>query len=281
MSTAIGSVVIPAHNEAAVIQRCLDNLLAGFAPGEIDVVVACNGCTDSTADIVRSSCHDVRVIEVAKPSKTAALRAADDVLDTFPRIYLDADIVLPSASARQVLNRLRTGPPLAARPPIRYDTAGAAFLVRSYYRARVRVPSVMGSLWGAGVYGLSTAGRARFGPFPDIIADDLFVDQCFERIEIEIVDSAPVVVAVPRRASDLFRILRRTYQGNAENRSLPGDSASTTSSTLRELVKAASAGPLTALDATVYLGIAAAARFTLAVAAPSMWSRDESSRVGG
>jgi glycosyltransferase involved in cell wall biosynthesis len=281
MSTAIGSVVIPAHNEAAVIRRCLDNLLGGFAPGEIDVVVACNGCTDSTAEIVRSSGHDVRVIEVAEPSKTAALRAADDVLGTFPRIYLDADIVLPSASARQVLDRLRTGPPLAARPPIRYDTAGAASLVRSYYRARVRVPSVMGSLWGAGVYGLSTAGRARFGPFPDIIADDLFVDQCFERFEIEIVDSAPVVVAVPRRASDLFRILRRTYHGNAENRSLPGDSAGTTPSTLRELVKAASTGPLTALDAAVYLGIAAAARLTLAVAAPSMWSRDESSRVGG
>jgi glycosyltransferase involved in cell wall biosynthesis len=280
MSTAIGSVVIPAHNEAAVIRRCLDNLLSGFASGEIDVVVACNGCTDGTAEIVRSSGHDVRVIEVVKPSKTAALRAADDVLDTFPRIYLDADIVLSSASARQVLDRLRAGP-LAARPPIRYDTAGAAFLVRSYYRARVRMPSVMGSLWGAGVYGLSTAGRARFGPFPDIIADDLFVDQRFERFEIEIVDSAPVVVAVPRRASDLFRILRRTYQGNTENQSLPGDSASTTPSTLRELVKAASAGPLTALDATVYLGVAAAARLTLAVAAPPTWSRDESSRAGG
>jgi hypothetical protein len=40
----IGFVVIPAHNEAAVIRRSLDALLAGFAPNELHVVVACNGC---------------------------------------------------------------------------------------------------------------------------------------------------------------------------------------------------------------------------------------------
>ena len=38
-----GLVVIPAHNEGAVIRRCLDALFRGFGAGELDVVVACNG----------------------------------------------------------------------------------------------------------------------------------------------------------------------------------------------------------------------------------------------
>ena len=83
-SFPIGSVVIPAHNEAAVIRRCLDALLTGVAPSELDVVVACNGCTDDTANIVRSSWPAVRVIEVAQAAKPAALRAADEVLSVFP-----------------------------------------------------------------------------------------------------------------------------------------------------------------------------------------------------
>lgn len=277
-SSAIGSVAIPAHNEAAVIRRCLDDLLAGFAPGELEVVVSCNGCTDDTADIVRSFAPAVRVVEVARASKSAALRAADQVLAVFPRLYLDADVVLPSDSARLVLERLRNGPALAARPPIKYDMTGAAPLVRSYYRARVRVPSVMNSLWGAGVYGLSAAGRARFGPFPELIADDLFVDQHFDRSEIDIVPSAPVVVTVPRRTADLFRILRRMYHGNAENRALPANAARTATSTLRGLAMAAAAGPGKAMDTATYLGLAAIARTSLTVTTPPTWGRDESSR---
>ena len=39
----LGSVVIPAHNESTAIRRCLDALFAGLAPGELDVVVVCNG----------------------------------------------------------------------------------------------------------------------------------------------------------------------------------------------------------------------------------------------
>lgn len=278
-SPPLGSVAIPAHNEATVIRRCLGALLGGFAPGELDVVVACNGCTDGTADVVRSSGLAVRVVEVAEASKPSALRAADKALVAFPRLYIDADVFLPSDSARMVLERLRTGPALAARPPIRYDTTGSAFLVRSYYRARARVPAVMNSLWGAGVYGLSAAGRERFQSFPDVIADDLFIDQQFQSSEIEIVESAPVVVTVPRRTSDLFRILRRTYYGNAENRALPDGTASTATSTLRGLAGATLVEPAKAVDTAVYMGFAATARITLTIAAPTRWGRDESSRA--
>lgn len=142
----LGSAIIPAHNEAAVISRCLDLLLDGFKPGELDVVVVCNGCTDNTADIARSAGHEVRVIEIDIASKIAALRAGEKAVTDFPRLYLDADVMLTGAAARRVLEYLRSADSLVARPPIKYDTERSSLLVRSYYRARVRVPSLMLSL---------------------------------------------------------------------------------------------------------------------------------------
>ena len=156
--------------------------------------------------VARASGHPVRVLELQRASKPAALRRGDAAARAFPRLYLDADVVLPGSAARVVLERLRSGA-LAARPPIRYEMSGASAPVRSYYRARSRVPAVLGSLWGAGVYGLSATGRSRFGAFPDVVADDLWVDRLFATSEVEIVDSAPVVVPVPRRSRDLLRVL--------------------------------------------------------------------------
>jgi glycosyltransferase involved in cell wall biosynthesis len=278
----LGSVVIPAHNEVAGIRRCLDALFAGMAPGELDVVVVCNGCADDTTAQARSSVHPVRVIELEAASKPAALRAGDEAARALPRIYLDADVVLRGSAARAVLERLRAGV-VAARPPVRYKTSASSAPVRSYYRARSQVPALLASLWGAGVYGLSAAGRSRFDAFPDVVADDLWVDRQFASGEIEIVDCAPVEVAVPRRTRDLVRVLRRTYRGKAETAGVdPHDRAhETTVSTLQQLRRVAAAGPRAALDAATYAGFAVGAR--LALSSPlrggGRWERDDSSRT--
>jgi hypothetical protein len=144
------------------------------------------------------------------------------------------------------------------------------------------VPALLGSLWGAGVYGLSEAGRSRFDTFPDVVADDLWVDRQFAAHEIEILECAPVEVAVPRRARDLFRVLRRTYRGKAEAADVdPHDRArETTLSTIRQLRRLAAAGPCAALDAATYAAFVVGARLVLAAPlTASRWERDESSRV--
>lgn len=279
----LGSVVIPAHDEANVIRRSLDTLFTGIDPGEIDVVVVCNGCADDTANVARESGHPLRVVELKRASKPAALRVADAAVSAFPRLYLDADVMLSGSAARLVLQRLRSGTP-AARPPIRYDTSGASAPVRRYYRARSRVPAVLGSLWGAGVYGLSASGRSRFGDFPDVVADDLWVDRLFAQGEVEIVDCPPVVVAVPRRSRDLVRVLRRVYGGKRERTFAPDlhDRApETIRSTLRDLGRLAMAGPAAALDAATYAAFATYARLALVGGglASERWERDYSSRA--
>jgi hypothetical protein len=260
MNSMLGSVVIPAHNEATVIRRCLDALFKGFGPGELDVVVACNGCSDSTAAAVRSSGHPVAVIELDIASKAEALRIAERAVRAFPRVYLDADVVLPGPSARRVLERLQSGPALAARPPISYSTEQSLGLVRRYYRARSRVPAVMASLWGAGAYGLAEAGRARFETYPDLIGDDLYVDQHFSPEEIEIVDCEPVIVIAPRRVSDLRP-------------------SSTVRATAADVGRLGLGGPGAALDAATYATLAVSARLACKLTKAPAWERDESSRV--
>jgi hypothetical protein len=109
------------------------------------------------------------------------------------------------------------------------------------------------------------------------------VDRQFAPHEIEIVDCEPVVVAVPRRARDLVRVLRRTYRGKAEMAGVddPHDrTRKTTLSTLQQLRRLATGGPYAALDAATYAAFALSAR--LALAAPptgARWERDDSSRT--
>ena len=157
--------------------------------------------------------------------------------------------------------------------------------MRSYYRARSRVPAVLGSLWGAGVYGLSAAGRRRFGVFPDVVADDLWVDCHFDSDEVEIVDCPAVAVMTPRRSRDLVRILRRAYVGKGESASAPDPddrAPETIGSTLRDLSRLVTSGPVPAFDAATYAAFAAGARLAVPFGsfAGDGWARDDSSRAG-
>jgi glycosyltransferase involved in cell wall biosynthesis len=274
------SVVIPAHDEATVIGRCLDSLFAGIDADLLDIVVVCNGCTDGTAEVVRSCRLPVRLLELPTASKASALQAGDEVASVFPRAYLDADVVVSGRAVLAAADALSPGGPLASRPPIAYDTTGCTWIVRRYFAARKELPAVMGSLWGAGVYVLSAAGRARFPSFPVIVADDLFIDRLFEDDEIGIIGDEPVVVMAPRTARSVVRVWRRAFRGTRGEMPAPRGSRGGTRSTVRDLVSLARRGPTSAVDAAVYAAIACAARIAAAGRSSSnaTWERDRSSR---
>lgn len=210
------SVVIAAHNEQAVIGTTLRTLLAGEEPGRIDVTVVANGCTDATAEVARSV-PGVRVVELAEPGKPGALNAGDQVAIGFPRVYLDGDIPISAANLRTVAEGLRTH--LAAVPRRELDLTGRPLLVRAYYAIHSRLPVFTTGLFGRGVIAVSERGRARFDRFPDVIADDLFLDSQFTSAEKCVVPQVASTVATPLRTRDLVRRLTRVRAGNAALRS--------------------------------------------------------------
>ena len=153
------SVIIPAHNEAAVIERCLRALTAGALLGELEVIIVCNGCTDDTAAVARAVCPDATIIELPAASKPAALNAGDQRATRFPRIYLDADVELSIEAARETARTLDDTGTMCAAPAAEFQLAGRPKLIRRYYRVWQQLPYVTEDMVGSGVYGLSEAGR--------------------------------------------------------------------------------------------------------------------------
>lgn len=268
-----GTVIIPAHNEASVMARTLRPLAGLAASGDIEVIVACNGCTDATAALA-ASFPGVTVLDLAEPGKTNALNAADAAATRWPRLYLDADIEITEQALADVFTHLSQPGALAARPAFKYHTEGADPWVRAYYRARMRIPSMRAHLWGAGAYAVSAAGHARFPRFPDATADDAYVDSLFEPDEKTILDTTPVVVRVPKSVRGLHLTLRRIYRGNHD---LGAGAAA--GSGLGNLV-ASVTGPVALMDAGVYASLALSGKLGRgkSLTVDGGWDRDESSR---
>jgi hypothetical protein len=209
----LASVVIPAHNEAGVIGRLLANLSPAVAAGHLDVVVACNGCTDDTADVARR--HGVRVVEVAQASKVDALDAGDAAAVAFPRIYADADLVLPLDTVHRLVAAVAAPGVLCASPPLAVDAAGRPWLVRAFYTVWESIPYMRDRHIG-GVIAMAEAGRARFGAWPRVIADDRFARLLFRRDERQVVGTEPVLVEAPWTVAAMVRRRMRVYAGNLE-----------------------------------------------------------------
>jgi len=282
-SESLGTIVIAAHNEELVLGRTLNHFVGLLAHGSVAVVVACNGCTDRTAIIARELAGAV-VLDLPRPSKTAALRAADRIVSPGPRIYLDADIEMTERAAVDTLRALSSGA-VAARPVHQFDTTGADWIVRRWYAVREQLPSIADALCGAGCYGLSEGGRARFGEFPEVVADDLFVDTLFTAREISIVATDPLVVRTPRKVGDLVRIMRRSYR----TQSIPGLSANEPTPTTKMLSEGQrgqlwdlltlARQPRWLLDVAVYASVIAYARARARLGPAPRWERDTSSRL--
>lgn len=205
------SIVIPAHDEAATIEACLDSIAA---EGDFEIVVVCNGCTDATPAIARRHRPRVRVLELPTAHKPTALNTGDQVVHGFPRVYVDADVEFEPGALRALLGALRDDV-LAAAPIAEIADDDCPAMVRSYYAIWRRLGVIDSSLCGSGVYAMSREGRARFGAFPNVVADDLFVDQRFDSTERAMVRPG-VSYHAPRSTRDLVHRKTRGFAGNIE-----------------------------------------------------------------
>lgn len=276
--------MIPAHNEGRVIGRLLDSLLTDPSDDDTDIVVVCNGCTDDTARIAAERGPRVRVIEIPVPSKHAALRAGDEHARGFPRVYVDADVVLTGSDVRTLTGPLRddTSGVLATAPERRVPLAGCAWRVRAYYRVWQRLPAVREGLFGRGVIAVSKAGHARIAALPPLMADDLAASLAFTPEERLVVREAGVVVHPPRTWPDLIRRRVRAAVSTAQvERHQPPEQASarTSKANLKDLLRGE---PRLFAGVVVFVAAAVVARRRAekAIRAEDFgtWLRDESSR---
>lgn len=217
------TVIIPAHNEEAVIGHCLRSILQDAPPGHaMEVIVVTNGCVDSTAKAARNAAPDAKIIELAQGSKTLAINVANKAASHFPRIVLDADVVCSYRTLRALAHVLQEPGVMTAAPAIRLDLAGTDKLIQGYYRIWMRQPFARAGKGGAGCYGLSRAALERIGEFPDIIGDDIWIHTRFPDEEKRYVDrdedGKPVftVVRPPRTAWQQLRVEARRVIGTRQ-----------------------------------------------------------------
>jgi glycosyltransferase involved in cell wall biosynthesis len=280
--TRLASVVVPAHNEEAVIGHLLARLLESAQPDELDIVVVANGCTDGTVEAAQAFSHSVRVVSTAIPSKREALRLGDEVARGFPRLFVDADVELGTAAVRRLCAALARPGILAAAPERDFDMAERHWLVRWYYDVWTRLPQVRCGLFGRGVLAVSDAGHRRIAALPPVMADDLAFSLAFTEAESTVVHDCAVRIRPPRTWQDLLRRRIRAETGISQverDHIIPGTSARTTR---RDLLGVVRREPRLSARMPVFLFVAMVARLGARRALRhedySTWLRDESSR---
>lgn len=211
------SVIIAAHDEAAVIERCLRSILAKTEPDELEIIVVAHACRDDTAARARAFGEPVRVIEMDSQSKADALNRGDDDAGFYPRMYIDPDIVVGIEALRDVARLLADGSPiLAAAPEAEFDYAGRSPAVRSFYKVWSSLPFFTENLIGAGFYAMSAEGRARFDRFPELIGEDAFVRLTVAPHERRSARGSTFRITPPRRLRAVVDRMTKVRAGKAE-----------------------------------------------------------------
>lgn len=215
------AVLIPASNEEGLIGACLSALVASDpVPCGVEVVVAANGCRDATvarAEDWRAPIEGrgwrLHVLDLAEGGKIGALNAADAATSAPARLYLDADVTVSPPLLAQIVAALDRAAPAYASGRLRITARGA--VARAYARLWARVPFMARGVPGCGLFAVNSAGRARWGEFPQVIADDTFVRLQFapkERIAVPAPYDWPIAEGFGR----LVRVRRRQDAGVRE-----------------------------------------------------------------
>lgn len=217
------SVILPACNEAELIGRCLDAVLASEWPDGnpatgVEIVVAANGCTDDTAAIAegRRGLIETRgwaltVLDLPDGGKLGALNAAEAEAQGDVLVYLDADVIVSPPLLSQLYGALSRGTPGYASGRVRIATARSR-ATRAYRRIYRKVPFITHGVPGCGLFAINREGRARWGDWPDIISDDTFARLNFaptERIGVPARYAWPLVEGF----GNLVRVRRRQNRG--------------------------------------------------------------------
>lgn len=282
------SVIIPAHNEEAVIGRCLDAVYRG-APRDNppEVIVAANGCTDRTVAIARERAPLATVLDLPPGSKVIAMNEANAIATSVPRFFLDADVQCNYASLAATAEALCQPGIMAASPALKMDLSRSDAWVRAYYRVWLTQPYVTDRLVGSGLFGLSAEGLEVIGVIPPTFADDTWVRTRFSYDQRRSVgsgaDQNPVsfTVSPPRTLGNLIKIEARRRIGSEQVLKLYPSPHNTRINKAGDLRTALSGGASVA-DLLIYISIKVVAlalyRWNVMRGKAPVWVRDIGAR---
>ena len=123
------SIIIPARNEERWLGACLDSIRAAARtyPGEVEVVVVLNRCTDGTELIARE--HGAKVISdearnLAHLRNAGARASSGDILVT-----IDADSTMTPNMLTEIDRKLRSGKYIGGGVPIHPERLSLGLVV--------------------------------------------------------------------------------------------------------------------------------------------------------
>ncbi|WP_164659297.1 glycosyltransferase family 2 protein [Tropicibacter sp. Alg240-R139] len=276
------TILIPAHNEAAVIGRTLWFLSRGLPQNAFEVIVIANGCTDATAARTRAAVPQATVIETERAGKCHALNLGYAAsAKGGPVIFLDADLDVTSDSIKALIAPLTTGTAQAACGQMDVVTTHASPLVKAFYRGWRTNPYFTRGKFG-GLFALSAATAARLLPLPEITADDEFIRRSVPVPDIALVNGCNFSARAPANLSDLIKVRRRSIRGARQLGKMglfrPDPSS------LPRMIHQALTKPSEFIPVLVFLTIMIWVRVALAFEgenAKARWERDLSSRAVG
>lgn len=277
------SVIIPAHNEASVIERCLTFLTEGLRENCAEIIVVCNGCTDDTA-VRAARFSGIKVIDTSVASKVIALNLGDEAAQYFPVVYMDADITISIKDLAGTIEKMNADTNImVAAPRLAVDLSRSDMYVKSFYNIWMRLPYfTTGQMVGSGIFILSELGRKRFNIFPNVISDDGYVRSLYQECERRTISDYFFTIFAPKTMADLIKIKTRVRFGNMEvsqkysNVSIGKDNNSL------DIIKLVLRRPWLVFQSFIYIYVQLQtkklSRARMAIADFTTWERDESSR---
>ena len=146
MSSTI-SVIIPAHNEEKYIARCIHSIKTAAGEDPVEIIVACNRCTDHTADI--ATAQGARVVEenaysIAKVRNAGIKAATSSIIVT-----IDADNRMTPGTLREIQEKLACGRFIGGGAPIRFERYSFALFLNDFLcRASFKITGLYcGMIW--------------------------------------------------------------------------------------------------------------------------------------
>ncbi|WP_416831637.1 MAG: glycosyltransferase [Erythrobacter sp.] len=269
------SVVIPVYNEASGLAERARSVVSGLPHG-CEVVFVCNGCTDDSQAILEREVSNEATILACAKGKAHAIRLGEQHCSIFPRFYVDSDVWI-SGDGLARLSACLNDRTLLVSPRIRFDVTDASPAAAALSRFWLALPHGQSSAYHH-VLGIGKALRSRWGEFPDLIADDTFIESLAKDEEKAIIDTVFVTTSPPKSWWAWVQVRVRWQQGINQlvrARHRPPQSQGQTRAILKKAIQ-----PRWALIAVLYISSVVLARILArsGLFPESAWITDATSR---